>query len=131
MPKILNTTAKPYNLAISFKDVNDILRNKPFHLIPGESKEVSDKDLEQLRNQKGFKRYEEQGVLVVSGEKKAEAPSGPSISAKARELAEANGIELEDVEPNKNGSITVDMVKALIAEKNDESNGEEPDDEDL
>ena len=129
MPKILNTTARPYNMGIAFKDGNGVLRNKPFHLIPGEEKEVSKEDLKQLKSQKGFKRFVDRGFLkVLKGDKPAdesndETSDEPTVSKTAKELAEANDIDLSSITPNNNNTITVAMVEAAVAaKKGDDSN---------
>lgn len=117
MAKILNTTLRPINLSVSFKDVNSVLRSRPTQFIPGIHQDVPDADLETLRSQKGFARYEKAGWLVVSDV--AVNAGGVKASDGAKKLAAENGIELESLTPNALGNITVDTVKAAIEAKSE------------
>ena len=137
MPKILNTTLKPYNVSIARKNNNGVLMNHPIMIIPGQDNmhPVSEEDLAVLKTQKGFKRYLEQGVLVIveggSSAKKEESSEGskePNISPTAVELAEKNGIDLSTLTPNESNTITVKAVQAAVDAKEEENSksDEEP-----
>ena len=123
MPKILNTTEKPYNVSIARKNNNGVLMNHPIMIIPGQSNAhpVSDEDLAVLKKQKGFKRYLDQGVLViVEGGSSAKKDDEVKVSKTAKELAEANDIDLSTLTPNDKNAITVKMVEDAVAAKTDE-----------
>lgn len=118
MAKVLNTSVRPYNLAVNFVDGNKIVRQKAYHFIPGKKTEVDTLDLEALKKTKGFKRYCKAGHLEILKEGSVDADE-IKISKAARTLAEENGIDLTTIEPNNKNAISVDMVRELIEDADD------------
>jgi len=120
MATIYNTTARILTHHIPTVENGKVLRSTRIVFIPGTAKDISETDLSALKKSKGFKFQVTHQWLKVD-----EVTDSVSISDSAKELAEANGIVLDDVEPNAKGKITATEVKKHIASLGEDNNTDE------
>ena len=122
MAKLLNTTARPLSVSVQFTDTTGTLRARRVRCIPGQVTELSAGDLKALRANPGFNTFVKDNWLVVTDEKQTSADAivdAVTISDAAQELADKEGLDLNTVEPNSAGKITVDVVRKALKSSDD------------
>ena len=122
MATLLNTTARPLSVSVQFTDVTGTLRARRVRCIPGQVTELSAGDLKALRANPGFNTFVKDNWLVVTDEKQTSADvavDAVTISDAAQELADKEGLDLNTVEPNGAGKITVDVVRKALKSSDD------------
>ena len=123
MAKLFNTTLRPLSVSITYLDNNKVLRSNRVRCIPGQDVELSDKQLSELRKSDGFNEFVKDGWLRVTDEKQTTADvavDAVTISDAAQELADKEGLDLNTVEPNNAGKITLDVVRKALKSNSDD-----------
>lgn len=122
MANLLNTTARPLSVSVIYKDNNGVSRSRRVRCIPGQNAELSAGDLKALRANSAFNQFIKDNWLVVTDEKETSADvavDAVTISDAAQELADKEGLDLNTVEPNGAGKITLDVVRKALKSSDD------------
>ncbi len=122
MATVKNITKRLLTHHLPFTDEIGTLKTKKVLFIPGEKTEISEKDLAELKKQKGFKFQKDNHWVIVE-----EVTDAVEISDSAIELAEEQGVDLGNVEPNSKGKITVTEVKKYISSLGSDDDNDDED----
>jgi hypothetical protein len=122
MANLLNTTARPLSVSVPYRDNNGVGRSRRVRCVPGQTADLSAGDLKALRTNPGFNKFVKDNWLVVTNESETAADvavDAVTISDAAQELADREGLDLNTVEPNNAGKITLSVVQKAVKAQNE------------